>query len=80
MTSRYECKYLIPESVALRVRADLVPFVRPDPHAAGRPGGRYPISSLYLDSEDLSLYRTTIEGNRSRFSHRRHNRTALTNP
>lgn len=67
MINRHECKYLINEVVAARIRADLAPFVRPDPHAVNRPGYRYPISSLYLDSEDLALYRTTIEGNRARF-------------
>lgn len=67
MINRHECKYLIPETVAARVRSDLTPFVRPDPHAALRPGFRYPISSLYLDSEDMALYRATIEGNRARF-------------
>ena len=64
---RYECKYLVPESVARRIERSAAPFLAPDPYAAPRPGFTYPISSLYLDSEDLRLYRETREGLRTRF-------------
>ena len=64
---RYECKYLVPESVAQRVVRSAAPFLVPDPYAARRPGFTYPICSLYLDSEDLRLYRETREGLRTRF-------------
>jgi SPX domain protein involved in polyphosphate accumulation len=64
---RYECKYRVPESVARHIRASAQPFIEPDPYAAGRPGFTYPISSLYLDSEDLRLYAETREGQRARF-------------
>ncbi len=64
---RYECKYLVSEAVALRIARSAASFLTPDPYAARRPGFTYPISSLYLDSEDLRLYRETREGLRTRF-------------
>lgn len=64
---RFECKYLVPESVAQRIVRSATPFLAPDPYAARRPGFTYPICSLYLDSEDLRLYRETREGLRTRF-------------
>lgn len=64
---RFECKYLVPEAVAQRIARSAAPFLTPDPYAAKRPGYTYPISTLYLDSEDLRLYRETREGQRTRF-------------
>lgn len=64
---RFECKYLITEAQAEAVRRYVAPYVEPDPHAAGQPGCRYPIASLYLDTPDLRLHRETIEGLRNRY-------------
>lgn len=64
---RFECKYLVPESIAARVRAAVAPFVQPDAHAADRPGFSYPIATLYLDGSDLALYRETVEGKQHRY-------------
>jgi hypothetical protein len=41
--------------------------VRLDSFARQRPGGCYPISSLYLDSPDLKLYQQTQAGEKERF-------------
>ena len=38
-------------------------WVEPDPHAADLPGHAYIVSSVYLDSVNLALYRETLEGN-----------------
>lgn len=67
LIQRYECKYLVSEAQAVRIAADALPFVEPDPFARGRPQHGYPISSLYLDDEWLSLYRETIDGKRNRY-------------
>lgn len=67
MAQRFECKYLVPESVAQRIVRSATPFLVPDPYAARLPGFTYPICSLYLDSENLRLYRETREGLRTRF-------------
>ncbi len=67
ISSRYELKFwLSPEAVGV-LRSSIRPFVRHDRFAASRPGGRYEISSLYLDNPALDLYRTTTEGHRNRF-------------
>jgi hypothetical protein len=65
--SRYECKYVVDPLILDPLRAYLRAFVVPDRFAAGRPGYRYPVCSLYLDSEDLRLYRQTADGERQRF-------------
>jgi hypothetical protein len=67
LTSRYECKYFVPVPTLDRIRAYMRPFVQPDRFAALRPGYRYPICSLYLDTPDLLLYRMTMGGNKARF-------------
>jgi VTC domain len=67
LSSRYELKYWLPPQLVPEVRRHLRPFTRLDPFSMGRPGGRYAISSLYLDTPDFDLYRTTVEGHRNRF-------------
>ncbi len=65
--SRYECKYFVDPMVASEMRNFLRPFAQPDAFAARRPGLRYPICSLYLDSADLGLYQQTVNGEKDRF-------------
>lgn len=65
--NRHECKFLVAERTAARVLALVQPFVAPDPHAATRPGHRYPIASLYLDDDAGSLLRETLDGACDRF-------------
>lgn len=64
---RYECKYLVTETVAKAVAAAVLPFVVPDEHARRRPGHTYPICSLYLDSVRHALAHETVEGQLDRF-------------
>ena len=59
---RHECKYLVPEELAVAVRAYARPYVEPDPFAVASPDRSYGITSLYLDSPDLRLFRETEEG------------------
>ena len=65
--SRYECKYLVSQAVLRDVRSFISPFMRPDAFARARDGYRYSISSLYLDTNDLHLYRQTVHGEKDRF-------------
>lgn len=67
LTSRYELKYWVPQHLSPEIRRFVRPFCRLDAHAQGRPGNRYTISSLYLDSPGWELYRTTTEGHHNRF-------------
>jgi hypothetical protein len=66
LRSRYELKYLVPESLAATVERRIEPMLSLDRYSRRRSGGRYPIVSLYLDSRDLRLYRDTVEGKAAR--------------
>lgn len=67
LSSRYEYKYLIPDSLVGPIRQYIQPFVELDPYAPRGEDHSYPIVSLYLDSPDLHLYRQTAEGMKDRF-------------
>jgi hypothetical protein len=67
LRSRFECKYLISPLVVPSLREFIQPFMQPDRYAALREGNRYPISSLYLDTDDLLLYMQTVGGDKNRF-------------
>ena len=64
---RYEIKYLIDESQATGIRQFIQSYVRPDKHAVNRPNYAYPITTLYLDSKNLQLFRESFEGHKNRF-------------
>lgn len=66
-TQRLELKYIIPESLATRVRDFLLPFLEIDAFGATQPDKSYPVHSLYLDSPDLHTYHSTINGDRNRY-------------
>ncbi|MEZ5980131.1 MAG: polyphosphate polymerase domain-containing protein [Planctomycetota bacterium] len=67
LRSRYECKYVVEEALLEPLRSTLRTFLAPDAYSAQRPDGRYRISSLYLDSPRLALYRDTVDGKKNRF-------------
>jgi len=59
---RYEFKYLVPIEQYAPLRAALVPFLKPDPFAARRPGGRYTVRSIYFDTPGFEMYHTKVDG------------------
>src|SRR5438045_9275038 len=65
--SRFELKYLISENTAQRVRDFVRCYLDMDEYSVGRPNYSYPVHSLYLDSDDLTLYWQTINGNKNRY-------------
>ncbi len=65
--SRWELKYIIPERTALAVARFISSYTVLDDYGVGKPHNSYPIHSLYLDSEALSIYWHTINGNKNRF-------------
>jgi hypothetical protein len=65
--ARFECKYFVDPLVLPELRQMILTFAAPDRFAAPRPGYRYPISSLYLDTEDLRFYHQTVGGVKNRF-------------
>ena len=64
---RYEHKYIIRENVALAVRDFVSSYLELDSFGATQPNKPYPVHSLYLDSPDLRLYQTTINGDKNRY-------------
>jgi hypothetical protein len=64
---RYEMKYVVPERVALQVRDYVRAYLELDEFGATLADYSYPVHSLYLDSDDLHIYRTTINGDKNRF-------------
>lgn len=64
---RYELKYIISERIALAIRDFTGSYLELDEYGATLPDYSYPVHSLYLDSEDLRLYQTTINGDKNRF-------------
>ena len=64
---RYEHKYIIREDVALALRDFVSSYLDIDAFGATQPNLSYPVHSLYLDSPDLRLYHTTINGDKNRY-------------
>lgn len=64
---RWELKYIIPEKTALAVARFISSYTVLDDYGVGKPHNSYPIHSLYLDSEALTIYWHTINGNKNRF-------------
>jgi hypothetical protein len=81
---RLELKYVIDEYIANRVRHDIQPFCRPDPHNGVAPEGDhlgYGIQSLYLDSPGLAFFHAKERGDPDRLKLRvrsyRHSNVAV---
>src|SRR5437867_6946366 len=66
-TSRFEQKYIIAEETALRIRDFVRAYLELDENGVGKPEFSYPVHSLYLDSDGLSTYWATINGNKNRY-------------
>ena len=64
---RFELKYIISEEVALAVRDFISSYLDIDEFGATLPNLSYPVHSLYLDTADMKLYRSTINGDKNRF-------------
>ena len=64
---RFELKYIIKEDVALAVRDFVGSYLEIDEYGATLPNFSYPVHSLYLDSDGLGLYHSTINGEKNRY-------------
>ncbi len=64
LPQRFEAKYRVNAVQAEALKAAMAPFVSPDPHA--EQGASYPVTSLYLDSPDLALFRSSAAGEKDR--------------
>ena len=65
--SRFELKYLVSETTAVRVRDFVRCYLSMDEFGVGRPNYSYPVHSLYLDSDDMEIYWRTINGDKNRY-------------
>lgn len=63
---RLEMKYIIREELALEVRSFVSSYLVPDEYGATFKNLSYPVHSLYLDSDDLRIYWSTINGDKNR--------------
>src|SRR6058998_429996 len=64
---RFELKYMIDDATALAVRDFVSTRLELDEFSVGKPDFSYPVHSLYLDSEDLKLYQSTINSEKNRY-------------
>jgi len=62
-----ELKYLIPEPDGSSGAGFCPELPGMDEFSVGRPYYSYPVHSLYVDSDDLTLYWRTINGTKNRF-------------
>lgn len=64
---RFERKYLVTEHQAIQIRAFVQCFLVPDSFSNGRSDYSYPVHSLYLDSDALLTYWSTVHCEKKRF-------------
>ena len=64
---RFELKYLIRQELALAVRDFVRSYLELDEYGASHADFSYPVHSLYLDSDAMTTYWHTINGNKNRF-------------
>ena len=62
MDGRVEHKYLVPNAVLGDLRADLLPYVLPDPLGGRQRNGEYTVRSIYYDTPRLECYDTKLDG------------------
>ncbi|MCS1411494.1 MAG: hypothetical protein M2R45_04694 [Verrucomicrobia subdivision 3 bacterium] len=66
-SQRFEFKYIVSEDTATAIRDFVQSYLVIDEYGATLPNLSYLVHSLYLDSPDLKLYQTTINGDKNRF-------------
>jgi len=59
---RFEYKYRLTYQQYLCVRSAILPFMKKDQFSLARPGGCYPVRSLYFDTDDLNNYEEKVNG------------------
>src|SRR5262245_49865793 len=64
---RFERKYFLTERQVIQVRDFISSRLQLDENSKNRPGQRYPVHSLYLDSHELATYWATVHCEKKRF-------------
>ncbi len=62
MASRYEYKYLVPNSKVADLRAELAPYMELDSFAQKHSNGQYTVRSIYYDSLNFNCYKEKMSG------------------
>lgn len=70
MNSRYEYKYLVPNSLIGKIREEIIPFVKLDDYAKKQSNGQYTVRSIYYDSPQFHCYHEKIDGVKIRKKYR----------
>ncbi len=67
---RFELKYILNKEWTPGIRDFIQPYLELDSYGARQADHSYPVHSLYLDSSNLALHQSTINGDRNRFKMR----------
>jgi len=62
-----QLKNLVDEAITPGLRDFVSSYLEPDEYGVGLPNLSYPVHSLYLDSDDLKTYHSSINGAKNRF-------------
>jgi len=62
MGGRVEYKYLAPNELESSIRADIQPYLSPDPYTEAGTRGEYSVRSIYYDTPDLECYQEKDAG------------------
>lgn len=62
MAGRIEYKYLAPVAALDDIRADIQPYLAPDPFSETTMGGEYSVRSIYYDTPHFACYREKDDG------------------
>ena len=62
MSGRLEYKYLVPNSLLDRIRAELLPHMGIDPFAGKQSSNEYTVRSVYYDTPRLDCYHEKVDG------------------
>lgn len=64
---RFEMKYVVSETAASVARDFVRAYLELDENGISRENLSYPVHSIYLDSDNLRLFRETTNGNKNRY-------------
>jgi hypothetical protein len=64
---RFELKYLIDDAITPQVRDFVRSYLELDDYGLGSPQCSYDVHTLYLDSDDLKTYQSSVNGTKNRF-------------
>ena len=68
--SRYEFKYLVEKSVAIRIRQEIAHFMSEDPFTGGKSENVYYVRSLYFENKHFHNFYEKIDGVKNRNKYR----------